>query len=67
MTERLPHESLLSTSQFTLKRAFELLPRPETLSDTELVDLHTTLESCMSTIEAMGEAVTDELERRAAS
>ena len=67
MTERQqrpPHENLLSTSRFTLKRAFELLPDPETLSDAELADLHATIEDAMSTLAKMGQTVSDETGRR---
>ncbi|OLT47745.1 hypothetical protein BJF87_21255 [Gordonia sp. CNJ-863] len=70
MTERPirpPHENLLSSARFTLNRALELLPDPESLSNTELTDLHGMIEDSMSTLTQMGQTVVDEIKRRGAS
>lgn len=67
MTERAqrpPHENLLSTSRFTLNRAFQLFPNPESLSDTELADLQRMIEDSMSSLTKMGQTVVDEIGRR---
>ena len=67
MTERPirpPHENLLSSARFSLKSALELLPNPESLSDSELTDLHRMIEDSMSTLTRMGQTVVDEIARR---
>ncbi|NIL77161.1 hypothetical protein RhoFasB10_03302 [Rhodococcus sp. B10] len=67
MTERptrQPHENLLSSARFSLKSALELLPNPESLSDSELTDLHRMIEDSMSTLTQMGQTVVDEIARR---
>lgn len=59
-----PHKNLLSTARFSLNRASELLPNPETLSDGELAELESLVERSMSSLAEIGQAVRDEMERR---